>query len=157
VRAGGELAGTVDYATGWLALAVGLLSAVLVWNGAVLVWGRPRRVRQVRSRRADPARLSVRYLSLIDQIEAAHADGRVGLREAHRRLSTVSRDFVQELTGIRASSMTLTDLRGEQLPDLVDLVELVYPPEFEPATDRPDGELDRALAQARKVVSGPWR
>jgi len=156
VRADGELAGTVDYGQGWLVLAVCLLAAVLVWNGAILVWGRPRLVQQRRPTPTDPARLSARYLALIDQIEGACAQGEVDPREAHRRLSCVTREFVQERTGVGVTSMTLTDLRRSQLPDLVQLVELVYPPEFEPSTERPAGELDRALAQARQVVTRPW-
>jgi hypothetical protein len=159
VTAGAELAGTVEYATGWWVLAVGLVAAVLAWNLGVLWWGRPRRVAVTVTPRPDVRVLRERYLALIDQVEADHAAGRLEGREAHRRLSELSRGFVHEVTGRRTPAMTLADLRDQDLDRLVDVVEVAYPPAFGP--DRPgapdaDQRLAVAADRARTAVRSTW-
>lgn len=157
MAAGGDLAGTVDYAGGWLVLAVVLAAAAVSWNVGVLVWGRPRRLAEAaRPAPRDPAVLRARYLELIDQVEADHARGLVDHREAHRRLSLASRGFVQELTGRTTLSMTLTDLRERDLSGLVAVVENAYPPVFSPSSSRPEHELATTLHRARAAVESTW-
>ena len=157
MAAGADLAGTVDYAGGWLVLSVVLGVVAVGWNVAVLVWGRPRRVAgEARATPRDPELLRARYLELIDQVEADHARGVLDLREAHRRLSRASRGFVQELTGRTTLSMTLADLRERDLSSLVAVVENAYPPVFAPSTDRPDHELARTIRRARDAVEATW-
>lgn len=157
----GELAGTVGYATGWWVLAIALLAAVLGWNLGVLWWGRPRRVRDSPAPRPDVRRLREQYLALIDEVEADHASGRLGVREAHRRLSALSRGFVHEVTGRGTSAMTLADLREQELDRLIDVVEVAYPPAFGPDPAGPDAssphqELAVAAARARTAVRSSW-
>ena len=158
MAADAELAGTVDYAAGWLVLAVVLLVAAAGWNAGVLFWGRPRRVpRSARPTPCDPAVLRARYLEVIDRVEADHARGIIDLREAHRRLSWASRGFVQELTGQTTLSMTLTDLQERDLSGLVAVVENAYPPAFAPpSVDRPDDELATTIHRARAAVEATW-
>jgi hypothetical protein len=146
----------VDYAAGWAVVAGALLVAVVAWNVGVLLWGRPRRVRVPATHRPDVALLRKRYLTQIDQVEADHAAGRVDLRDAHRRLSALSRGFVQEASGRPTTAMTLADLRRHDLVPLVDVVEVAYPPAFAPGTDRPAEELARAAERAREAVRSSW-
>lgn len=150
------LIGTADYATGWLVLAIVLLVAVVLWNVGVAWWGRPHRRPDEAPAPPAPSGLRERYLALIDEIEADQAAGRLTLRAAHQRLSTVVRAYVGEVTGRPTETMTLRQLRESDLPMLVAVVELVYPPEFGPGEDRPDDELPRALDRARAVVEASW-
>ena len=156
MRAGGELAGTVEYAGGWLWLALGLLVAVLVWNLGLVVWGRPHRVRSEPVVEVDPAEVRTRYAARIDALDAARVAGRLDDRAAHRELSLVCRGFVEELTGLGATALTLADLRGRDVPVLVDVVERTYPVEFSARDDWPSESWADAVAHAREVVGAPW-
>jgi hypothetical protein len=158
VTADADLAGTVGYATGWWVLAIALLAAVLAWNLGVLWWGRPRRVSVTAAPRPDVRRLREQYLALIDEVEADHAAGGVAAREAHRRLSALSRGYVHDVTGRSTPSMTLADLRAQRLDRLVDVVEVAYPPAFGPGPDAADsdGELAVAADRARTAVRSSW-
>lgn len=158
-----DLSGPVSYAAGWWWLAGGLLAAALVWNLALVVWGRhPRRVRREPGpARRPPATLRACYLGLLDEVRVAHATGELGPREAHQRVSALTRRFVEEMSGERTTAMTLAQLRGSSQPVLVDAIALAYPGEFAPdaadtAYPEEPGGLDEVLERARRVVEASW-
>lgn len=155
MTAAAEIAGPVGYDTRWWVLAVGLLAVALAWNLGVLLWGRPRRVRAAAAHRPDVAVLRERYLGLVDAVEREHAGGRIGPREAHRRLSALSRSYVDEATGRRTRAMTLADLRGEDpagLSGLVEVVAAAYPPAFGRDEAPWEGSVPEAAERARATV-----
>lgn len=158
MRADGELLGPVGYPAWWWALAVGLLVLVVAWNAGLLLWGRRRSRPAHESRPVDARALAARYLRLLDEVAADHAAGRLDARAGHQRVSALVREFLEQVSGVAATTMTLADLRalGADAPaGVVGVVEAAYPPSFGPDAECPAGDLEETLARARRVVD-PW-
>lgn len=85
------------------------------------------------------------------------SSGGLSLRGAHQAISEVVRSFAAVVGPVDARPLTLEQLRVVGPVGLVDVVALVYPPEFSPATQGgPAERLAPALADARALVSD-WR
>jgi hypothetical protein len=152
----GDLAEPVSYSPWVATLAAVLPLLVVAWYVGVTLWARgrialplPARLRLAASRR--------RHLGRLDHVRRAVEDGRVPVREGHQQLSAVVRSFVAETGPVDVRTMSLSQLRGSDQPrlvDLADLVELVYPPAFEPGDQgRPVERFDPAFHQARHLVA----
>lgn len=142
------------YAGWWLWVGVAVFAGVLGWY--VWVWRatRERRVVVAPAPTGDRvARLRDEYARQIDVVAQRAAAGRISPRDAHQRLSVLVRHFVQELSGIRAPTMTLTELSasGERLTPVSEVVEVLYPGEFAPeAADTVGGAAEVARAVVRR-------
>jgi len=137
----------------WLVLGLLLLALVAAWIVFVLRFSARRLPPSARRAAAasvvDLPSVRLRYLGLIDEVQAASRDGRLGERAVHSRLSLLLRFFVHETAGADTHVMTLADLREADLPRVADAVEQWYPPAF--AQQHP-GDPDRAADTAREVV-----
>lgn len=91
------------------------------------------------------------YLRQISMIETKYKNNEIDDREAYLRLSTVVRTFVQEMTGIKAVNLTLSEIKELGLPTLADLIAEFYRPEF--AYDSEGADTIRHIADARTVVT----
>ena len=90
-----------------------------------------------------------RALSRIDAIQAAQHRGQITVRTAHHDLSEVVREYVTDVSGVPATTMTVHDLREANLSAVADAVDLTYPPAF----DAPgEGDVDATVRVAREVV-----
>ncbi|WP_182524703.1 hypothetical protein [Nocardioides dongkuii] len=145
-----EFTGPVAYAP-WLTwLAVLLPVLVLAYYLGVTWWARPPRVR----RPPEPRQHRREHLEQLDAVEREVAAGSLGLREAHQAISRIVRSFAAEAGPVDVRTMTLEQLRAGAPSTVVDLVALVYPPEFAPGTEgAPAQRLDRALADARAAIT----
>ena len=131
----------------WLAVLPPVL--VVAWYAGVTWWartpGRPRRGALEAQRRDHLARL--------DAVETEVAGGVLSLRAAHQAISEIVRSFAAVAGPVDARPMTLEQLRVHGHAGLVDVVALVYPPEFSPGSQgEPAERLAPALADARAVV-----
>ena len=141
----------------WLVLGLLALMLVVAWY----VWVHrftarrlpPTERDRLRERPVDPQEVQARYERLLDEVEGAWRDGRLGDRAVHARLSLLVRFHAHELAGVDAHVMTLEDLREARLPQLSGAVEQWYPPAFRP--EHP-GDPQQAIATARQVVRS-WR
>jgi hypothetical protein len=137
----------------WLVLGLLLLALVAAWVVFVLRFSAGRLPPSARRAAAaavvDLPSVRLRYLGLIDEVEAASRAGRLGERAVHSRLSLLLRFFVHETAGADTHVMTLADLREADLPHVADAVEQWYPPAF--AQQHP-GDPERAVETARQVV-----
>ena len=137
----------------WLALGLLLLALVVAWFVFVLRFSARRLPPSARRAAADAAvdlpSVRLRYLGLIDEVQAESDAGRLGERAVHSRLSLLLRFFVHETAGADTHVMTLADLREADLPRVADAVEQWYPPAF--AAQHP-GDPRRAVDTAREVV-----
>ena len=61
-------------------------------------------------------RLRADYTRQIDLVLDRAAAGEISQRRAHQQLSVLVRHFVQEVSGIHAPTMTLTELNATGLP-----------------------------------------
>lgn len=123
------------YAAWWLWVGIGALALVLAWYAGVWWWTRERPVPPVAAPSLNRVeRLRAAYLREIDLVVDRAERGVITSRSAHQQLSVLVRHFVQELSGIRAPTMTLTELAGSgpRLTPVSQVVEVLYPGEFAP-------------------------
>lgn len=135
----------------YLVAGVLLLALVAAWYVFVVRLSRTRFPAPVvvAIRRVDLGALRTKYARMIDEVEAASADGRLGERAVHARLSLLLRFFAFEASGVDAQVMTLSDLRAASLPQVTTAVEEYYPPAFR--LEHP-GDPEAAVRRAREVV-----
>jgi hypothetical protein len=156
VVAASELTDPVAYSRWWLVLAVLLPLVVVAWYAGVRRWVR------TRSPLSQPPHRGIEELRIdtherLDRVEAAVARGDMTLRAAHQSISEIVRSFVADAGSVDARVMDLEQLRHSTADDVVDLIELVYPPAFAPGDEgQPQERLAPALREARELVA-TWR
>lgn len=143
------------YADRWLWVGVGVLAVIVAWYG--WVWWSTRVRKVVVPPRITPDRLTrlrADYARQIDVVVARAQAGEISQRRAHQQLSVLVRHFVQEVSGIRAPTMTLTDLNasGGRLTPVSEVVGVLYPGEFAPVEARTLG----GAATVAKAVVARW-
>jgi hypothetical protein len=141
------------YADRWLWIGLGLLALVAAWYA--WVWWSTREKRVVVPPRVTTDRLTrlrADYTRQIDLVLDRAAGGEITQRRAHQQLSVLVRHFVQEVSGIHAPTMTLTELnaRGTRLTPVSEVVGTLYPGEFGP---RETATLVGAGDVAKQVVA----
>ncbi len=141
------------YGSGWVWVGAGALVVVALWYAWVLWSTRVRPVRVPPRISADRlTRLRSDYRRQIDVVLERAARGEITQRSAHQQISVLVRHFVQEVSGIDAPTMTLTDLTGSgvRLTPVANVVGTLYPGEFGPRETR---TLDGAATVAKEVVA----
>ena len=141
------------YAAKWLWIGLGILATVAAWYA--WVWWSTRRRTIVIPPRITPDRLSrlrADYTRQIDLVLERAAKREITQRHGHQQLSVLVRHFVQEVSGIHAPTMTLTELnaRGARLTPVSEVVGVLYPGEFGP---RETATLPGAADVAKQVVA----
>lgn len=154
-----ELYPPVQYAPGWMLLALGIIVLAILAVWLVVLLTRPRHLPH------DPGGASAagdaltqlrhEYLDGIGRIEQAWRAGHLDARRANLELSRTARAFVNEYGGLEAPVLALDDLvaRGVH-PALIDALRRHYYPSLfarGPAVDPAAG-----AEAARRVVS-EWR
>lgn len=145
----------VRYSHRWIWLAVLALALVAAYYAAVLWFTRDRPPQPPPAPAPAPDPRAA-HLARIDDLEAAVRSGDVGLREAHQRLSELVRSYVETITPLPASTMTLADLRVHAPRPLAEMIAEMYPPEFAPGQADAEARWEHAARQARGLVS-TWR
>ncbi len=130
-----------------------MFAVIALWY--LWVWWSTRERKVVVPPRVTPDRLSrlrADYTRQIELVEARAESGEITQRRAHQQLSVLVRHFVQEVSGIHAPTMTLTDLHasGARLTPVSHVVGRLYPGEFAPA---PAQTVAGAAAVAKQVVA----
>lgn len=141
------------YAARWLWIGVAVLAVIVCWYLWVWWSTRERPVRVPPRISADRlTRLRADYSREIDVVVARAQAGEISQRRAHQQVSVLVRHFVQEVSGIHAPTMTLTDLTasGPRLTPVSEVVGALYPGEFEPLETR---TLTGAATVAKQVVA----
>jgi hypothetical protein len=141
------------YAEHWVWIGVTLLGVVLIWY--LWIWWATRSRPVIVPRRITPDRLTrlrADYARQIDLVVAQAEEGAITQRRAHQQVSVLVRHFVQEVSGIHAPTMTLTDLNnsGARLTPVSKVVGVLYPGEFAPRESR---TVAGAARVAKEVVA----
>lgn len=156
MAAAGELLPPVGYSGSLLVAAVVLPLVVGAYYAAV-TWltRRPRRPEPRSDSLADARRDA---LARLEEIEQQTAVGAMPLRAGHRAISEAVRVYVARVDDVDARVLTLEQLRQRYADSgPVDVVALVYPPQFAPGDQgRPSERLAPALEDARALVTR-WR
>lgn len=136
-RAPGELYPPVQYRGWWLLLALAIILVIIVVVWVILLVTRPRRLAPAA---AQPPRrremtseglqlLRGDYLERIDAVEREYSDGGMNARRANYELSRITREFVNEYTGLATPVMSLDELEAHDVhPALVDAIKRHYYP-----------------------------
>ncbi len=150
-----EFTDPVGYADRWLWFAIVL--AVLLAAYFVLAWWFTRRPRPPRIARREVALPDIRerHLARIAEIETQVAGGAISPRQGHQQLSETVRDFIAIVTPLPARSMALADFRRRAPTALVEVLEIVYPPEFAPDDDHAREAFEVAVTRSRSLI-GSW-
>lgn len=147
-----EFHGPVAYADRWLWIAIVLLLLVVLYFALAWWLTRRPRVRNAPRRDVDVPDLQHRHLARIDQVAAEVRTGTIEPREGHQHLSEIIRSYVAAVTTLPARTMTLADFRASAPPELADVIEVMYPPEFAPGEELARTRFDDAVAAARGLV-----
>lgn len=143
------------YAPWWIWVSVGVLALIVLWYALVWWLTRQRPVTVAPRLTGDRLeRLRADYARQIDLVAGQAETGEISQRRAHQQLSVLVRHFVQEVSGIAAPTMTLTDLTrsGERLTPVSDAVATLYPGEFEPRA----AQTVSGAAEVAKQVVARW-
>ncbi|GAA2240693.1 hypothetical protein GCM10010401_11690 [Rarobacter faecitabidus] len=155
-----EILGPFPYS--WWVIAAGLTLIVVVIGGWVWLFRAtraPRRDRGTTEASSSPAptgtdpwaRARKDALASIARIQDEHLAGGLSQREVHQELAAVLRAFTHARTGVRAESMTLSDLRAHSAATpAAELIAQLYAPEF--ATRAPLS-ADEGIERSREVVA----
>ncbi|MEO7448741.1 MAG: hypothetical protein ABI336_10755 [Humibacillus sp.] len=141
------------YSGHWLWIGIGVLALVAIWYVYVIASTRSRRASIPPRVTADRlSRLRADYDRQIDLVLDRVSRGELSQRAGHQQLSVLVRHFVQEVSGIHAPTMTLTELTatGARLTPVAQVVGELYPGEFGPEEAR---SLVGAGAVAKSVVA----
>ncbi|NYI46110.1 hypothetical protein BJ993_003190 [Nocardioides aromaticivorans] len=152
-----EFTGPVAYSDRWLWIGLALLALVVLYYLASWWFTRPPRPPAVPRREVDVPDAQRDHLARIDALVARVRAGEVGPRDGHQQLSELVRSYVATVTTLPARTMALADFRDRAPQELVDAIELMYPPEFAPdaADTDPLASFDDAVDRSRRLV-GTW-
>lgn len=149
-----EFTGPVVYDDRWLWIAIALLVLVVLYY--VVSWWLTRapRVPVVTRAPVDVPDARAVHLARIDELVAQVHDGRLSARSGHQQLSEIVRSWVATVTPLPARTMTLADFRDHAPRELVEAIELMYPPEFAPDADGhgDPAAFDDAVLRSRGLV-----
>ena len=138
----------------WLILGCVLVAIPLAWVGLIFWMTRERKQQTIATLSPKPvfvplADLKTKYLALIGEIETAFSQRSITPRQAHQKLSLLTRLFVFECSGFRAHIMTLSDLEKGRFPHLTEAIRAFYPAEF---TINESTTTPRAIVLAKELV-----
>ncbi|WP_183092248.1 hypothetical protein [Nocardioides stalactiti] len=150
-----EFNGPVAYDDRWVWFALLALAAVTLYFVAVLWFTREHdRPEVVAWRRPDGPSVRQQYLDRIARIDGHVRSGDLAPRDGHQQLSDAIRSYVETITPLPARTMALADFRRHAPPQLVDAIELMYPPEFAPDdVGEAQQRFEEAVLRARYLVT----
>ena len=99
----------------------------------------------------DREQIKLRYINLLNALEAKCRNGSISNRKAYQELSKIARHYIYETTGVKVQNYTLNEIKDTNMPGLYNVVSECYAPEF--SIDK-NGDIYTSIDKARKVVEG---
>lgn len=90
-----------------------------------------------------------KYLNQLDTIEHKYTNEMIELRKAYQLISEAIRLFVFEITDITTQNYSLKEIKKLNIPDLYELIEEYYEPEF---ASKSVGDFNSSINKARRVI-----
>ncbi len=94
-----------------------------------------------------------KYLQQLKDIEDKYTNNKIELRKAYQLISEAIRLFVFEVTDITTQNYSLAELKKINIPELYNLIEEYYEPEFASKTM---GDFSSSINKARRVIN-EWK
>ena len=128
--------GPISYKTQWLVFGIVCFVLLALMYFFIFFITRKKVIKNLATLKQLPPKiinkdeLKQKYLALIAQAEAEHAQGLSKNSVAHQQISLLTRLFFCELHGIHTDVMTLGDLKKSRFSELSAMIEGFYPNEF---------------------------
>ena len=94
-----------------------------------------------------------KYIQQLDEIEDRYNKKKIELRKAYQLISESIRLFVFEVTNITTQNYSLAEIKKLNIPELYELIEEYYEPEFASKTV---GDFVSSINKARRVIN-EWK
>ncbi len=94
-----------------------------------------------------------KYLQQLNEIEDKYNNQKIELRKAYQLISESIRLFVFEVTNITTQNYSLAEIKKLNIPELYELIEEYYEPEFASKTV---GDFISSINKARRVIN-EWK
>lgn len=134
-----------------LFLAAVVIALILIYKN---VGRTPKRKKEIKQPIQGPIVISVnaktKYYNVIVEIEASLNEGKITTREAYQQMSTCTRSFFHEVTGVDVTTYTLSDIHDMGFPQLEYLVSEYYAPEF---AEHTIGDVSASIAKTKRVIA----
>lgn len=145
-----------DYSITWPILGAFIIFGLIIW--AMAIWMLTRRPEDEDGHGTLPPAALVKLrrdaLGKIDAVDKAVRTDRMTARRGHHELSKIVRAFVSKASGLKAETMTASDLRERGPAHLAALIEEFYPRQFGAAES--DAPSFTPSAKAARDVVGGW-
>lgn len=90
-----------------------------------------------------------KYIEQLNSIEYEYTNNTIDLRKAYQLISESIRMFVFEITDITTQNYSLKEIKKLNIPQLYELIEEYYEPEF---ASKFTGDFGTAINKARRIV-----
>lgn len=90
-----------------------------------------------------------KYIDQLDSIEYKYSKNLINVRQAYQQISESIRMFVFEITDITTQNYTLEEIKKINIPELYDLIEEYYEPEF---ASKSENDFIESINKARRVI-----
>ncbi len=94
-----------------------------------------------------------KYMKQLNEIEEQYKNKAIELRMAYQMISEAIRLFVFEITDITTQNYSLSEIKKLNMPELYDLIEEYYEPEF---ASKSVGDFEESINKARRVIN-EWK
>ena len=94
-----------------------------------------------------------KYIQQLNEVEDRYTNKEIELRKAYQLISESIRLFVFEVTNITTQNYSLAEIKKLNIPELYELIEEYYEPEFASKTV---GDFISSINKARRVIN-EWK
>lgn len=98
-------------------------------------------------------KIKAKHIAELIKIENDFKAKKIDIRIAYQRISACVRKFVNRATGINTQNCTLQEIRTLNMPQLVNLIEEFYKPEFSPKSE---GDVSASILKTKRVIE-EWK
>lgn len=91
-----------------------------------------------------------KYSNQLTTIEYKYKNNMIELRKAYQLISETIRLFIFEVTDITTQNYSLMEIKKLNIPDLYNLIEEYYEPEF---ASKSIGDFDNSINKARRIIN----
>ena len=133
-----------------------VFGVLLVVGLAILLWLiLPKRVKKPKAVQKksslDIATIKKKYILRLDEL--SKRINKDNLRPGYQELSSLVRNFVFEVTGVKVTKYTLGEINKRKFPALYNLIEEIYSPEF---SREGRGDLMNTINKVRQSIES-WK
>ncbi len=101
------------------------------------------------SNHKDLSKIKNKYLLKLQKLENDVNSNKITTRIAYQSLSTITRNFIYEMTNIKVQNYTLKEIEELNIPILYERIKECYNPEF---AEMAKGDINLSIKRTRMVI-----